>query len=254
MKKQNKMLSADNGISVSCRMCTKERVSLPILNDILLILLSMLTAVSAVMVFATVLNLRINADVVIPATMGFCAFYGILYKLIKKYKFLVIVGAALVAVLVYCVFVDDIIKGAVILYDQAMLSLSELMNWDAVIHTYEWQDMFLTLTNSVFIFLSFLLCSLISYFTVVKPSFIATLLLTFPFFEAGAAVGSAPDRMYFAMMLASWTASLTISRVANSKIKSRKANGKLKKQAVQGTRGKFAASATVIAAITLAIF
>lgn len=254
MKKQKRTLPADNGISVSCRMCTKEKVSLPVLNDILLVLLSMLTAVSAVMTFATVLDFSISPEIIIPATMGFCLVFGIVFKLVKKFKFLVFIAALLIAGVAFIVLKDNVIKGSVILYDQAMQTISSHMAWDEVVPTYVWQDSYVELTNTVLVLFSFLLCSLISYFTVVKQSFIATLLLTFPFFEAGAAVGAVPNRLYFGMMLASWTASLTISRVANAKIKSKQANGKAKRVRAHGTRGKFAASAVSIAAITLCIF
>ena len=88
MKKQKRTLPADNGITVSCRMYTKEKAAVPVLNDILLILLSMLTAVSAVMTFATILNLSVQPEIIIPATMGFCLLFGLLNKLIKIYSFL----------------------------------------------------------------------------------------------------------------------------------------------------------------------
>ena len=56
--KKNK-LAVDNGISLECHPVKREKIKLPWLNNIILVLLSILTAISAVMTFATVLQLKI---------------------------------------------------------------------------------------------------------------------------------------------------------------------------------------------------
>ena len=59
---------------------------------------------------------------------------------------------------------------------------------------------------------------------------------------------------YFSMMVATWAAVLTISRVANSKNKVKKAGGKKQKVREGAGKGRFASSAVVIALVVIALF
>ena len=251
--KKNK-LSVDNGISLQCHPVKREQVKLPILNSIILILLSAITTVSAVMTFSTILQLKIQSTVVIGATVGFCAFFGIVYSLLKKIKrnWLVIIGSIIVSVIVFLIFKESIIKGANILYYQGLKAIYDSMYWDINFKpTYTFVNEFLPLTNSVIVLLSFVLSSVVTYFIIIKPSFIAILLLTFPFFEIGAAFGAVPEYVYMYLMVASWTSTLAYSIATNSKMKVKKPNGKsvISKMKEQG--GKFAVSAISIALITI---
>ncbi len=254
MKKRNKKLTVDNGITVSCSVNSNERVKIPYLNDIMLALLSFIASVGAIMTFATILELEIMAEVVIPALAVISAAYGVLFKFVQKRRYLILVGAAALVGLLVLLFWEDVSKGAVLLYDQARIFISKTMYWDDIDPTYDWEPTFYNLTNLVMILFSVLLSYFISYFVIVKPSFIAIFLLTFPFFEVGAVFGAAPKLLYFSMMVASWTATLTISRVTNAKVKEKKAGKRKKKKRVQIGRGKFAASAVVIALATMCLF
>ena len=86
MKKRNKKLAVDNGISVSCRINTGERVKIPFLNDIMLMLLTFIAMVGSIMTFATILQFEIMDDVVIPWLAGMSVAFGLLYKFIKKIR------------------------------------------------------------------------------------------------------------------------------------------------------------------------
>lgn len=254
MKKHNKKLLADNGVTVSCKVFSNEKVYMPLLNDILLILLSILTAISSVMTMSTILKLKISSVPVILFTALFCILYGIAFKLVKKRKYLVFIFALLTVGIVVLIFNQSIFKGAVILFEQAKETISKCMAWDDVVHTYNWEDSFYSVTDFTVLSFSFLLCSAVSYFTVVKPSFIAVFLLTFPFFLVGSAFGAVPTKLYFSMMVAAWTASLTVSRAADAKIKTKHPNGKRTKSSAENKKSRFAGSAAVIALITICLF
>lgn len=251
--KKNK-LSVDNGVSLQCHPVKRERIKIPILNSIILILLSAMTTVSAVMTFSTILQLKIQSTVVIGATVGFCAFFGIVYSLLKKIKrnWLVIIGSIIVSVIVFLIFKESIIKGANILYYQGLKAIYDSMYWDINFKpTYTFVNEFLPLTNSVIVLLSFVLSSVVTYFIIIKPSFIAILLLTFPFFEIGAAFGAVPEYVYMYLMVASWTSTLAYSIATNSKVKVKKGDGKSSVSKMKEIGGRFSTSAISIALITV---
>lgn len=252
--KNKQKLSANNGVSVSYRVEANERIKIPFFNEIMLTVLAIIASVGAIMTFSTVLNFRVMPSVVIPAIVIFSATYTVLYKLIKKKRLLVIAGAAVLMATIALLFFKDFSKGVVIIFDQSRFTINDFMGWDEYVTTHGWQDEFLALTNFVTILLSMVLCSAISYFTVVKQSFLAIFLLTFPFFEIGAAFGAVPNYIYFSLMIASWAASLTISRVSNSKIKMRRSNGEKQKKEINGNKQKFAGIAVVIAMVVVLLF
>ncbi len=252
--KNKQKLSAGNGVSFSYKVEVNERIKIPFFNEILLSLLVILATVGAIMTFSTILNFSITPHVVISFIAGFSVVYTVLYKLIKKRRYLVIVGAAVLLGVIALLFLKDFSKGVVVIFDQSRTTIYQSMQWKEIVPTYEWQDEFLSLTNFVTVLLSMVLCAAISYFTVVKQSFIAIFLLTFPFFEIGAAFGAVPDYTYFSLMLASWAASLTVSRVSNLKIKTRCSNGGKQKTNIGGNTQKFAGVAIVIAMAVVLLF
>lgn len=251
--KRNK-LSVDNGISLQCHPVERERIKLPWLSSIFLVLLSVMTTVSAVMTFSTILQLKIQPTVVISATVGFCALFGLVYSLFKRFRYiwLTIIAAVVIAALVFLIFKESLMKGANILYYQGLKTIYDFMYWDITFKpTYTFTNELLPLTNSVIVLLSFLISSAVSYFIIVKPSFIAIVLLTFPFFEIGAAFGAIPEYFYMYLMVASWTSTLAYSIASNSKIKVKKGNGKATVSKMKQIGGKFSTSAISIALITV---
>lgn len=252
--KNKRKLSANNGVTISYSVEDNRRLRIPFFNEIMLTLLVITATVGAIMTFATILGLEISPSVVIPCIAFFSIIYTVLYKLIKKWRYLIILGVTLIVAIIVLVCFKDISKSIVILFEQAKATISEFMFWDEVPQTYKWQDGFLYLTNFTIVLLSVVLCSAISYFTIVKQSFIALFLLTFPFFEIGAAFGAVPNYFYFSLMLASWAAALTISRVSNSKIKMRRSNGEKQTSHIGGAKQKFAGVAVVMALIVVLLF
>ena len=83
--KKNK-LAVDNGISLQCYPINNERIKIPFLSSIILALLSFITTLSALMTLSTMLHLKIQPAVVIYATVGFCAFFSIVYGILTSPK------------------------------------------------------------------------------------------------------------------------------------------------------------------------
>lgn len=254
MKKRNKKLTVDNGISVSYRVNSNERVKIPYLNDIMLILLTFIAMVGSIMTFATILQLEVMDNVVIIWLAVMSVAFGLLYKFITKRRWLVFIGSAVLVGLLVLIFWDEVYKGTILLFDQGHATINYYMAWDDVDPTFVWEPTSYNLTNFVIVLFSVLLCTFVSYFIVVKTRFIAIFLLTFPFFEIGAAFGAVPKLFYFSMMVATWAAVLTISRVSNAKSKVKKAGGKRRKKRDEAAKGKFAASAVIIALATICLF
>ncbi len=249
---KNKTQTVDNGISLICRPVKRARINAPIVNGLILAVLSMITAISAVMTFATVLQLKIIPAVVIVATAGFCALFSVVYYIVTKCKWIVIIVAVLLSAIAFVIFKESIIKGTNILYYQGLETIYNYMYWDINFEpTYAFDDGFYSLTNGVLLILSFILCSASTYFIVVKPSFIATFLLTFPFFEIGAAFGAVPEYKYVYLMVASWTSILAYSLSTNAKIKIKKPSGKSFAVRMYKQNGRFAVTALSIAIITV---
>ena len=224
--KKNK-LAVDNGISLQCRHVNEQQIKLPILSGIILTLLSIIATVSAVMTMVTMLQLKIQPTVVIYATVGFCMLFSVIYRFVKKNKWLVIISAIIISLIVFLCFKDALVKGVNILYYQGLESIYDAMDWDITFeHTYSFNNSLLPFTNAVITILAFILSSVTTYFIVVRPSLLAMLLLTCPFFEIGAAFGAVPTYFYPYLMVASWTSTLAYSVAANSKTKVKKPNGK----------------------------
>lgn len=253
MKNKHKPATG-SGVSFSYEVEANERIKIPFFSDLMLCLLVMIAAVGAIMTFVTILDLKIVPSVAVTSIVAFSVIYTVLYKLVKKRHYLVIVGAAAVAGLIALLFWKNVSEGVAILVEQARIAIYSSMQWQEFVPTYEWRDDFFTLTNFVLVLLSGVLCAAIGYFTVVKQRFIAIFLLTFPFFEIGAAFGAVPNYTYFSMMLASWAASLTVSRVSNAKIKVRRSNGEKQKTNIGGSTQKFAGIAVVIALSVVLLF
>ncbi|MBR5540619.1 MAG: transglutaminase domain-containing protein [Clostridia bacterium] len=254
MRNKQKLSAVGNGVSFSYKAEVNERIKIPFFNEILLTLLVILASVGAIMTFSTVLNFKIAPHVVISCIALFSVLYTVLYKLIKERCYCVIIGATVLASVIALLFLQQFSQGVTILFDQSKITIHESMYWKEIVPTYEWQDNFLTLTNFVTILLSMVLCAAISYFTIVKQSFIGVFLLTFPFFEIGAAFGAVPNYTYFSLMLASWAASLTISRASNLKIKIRRSNGEKQKTNISGNTQKFVGVAIVMAMMVVLLF
>lgn len=253
MRKKQK-ISADNGVSISYKVEANERIKIPHFNEIMLTLLVIIASIGAVMTFSTILGLRVMPSVVIPFIVLFSVICTFLYKLIKKRQYLVIAGAAVLMGVIALLFIKQFSKGAVILFDQARVTISEAMGWEIPQPKFAWEGGFVYLTNFVTVLLSMVLCSAISYFTFVKQSFIAIFLLTFPFFEIGAAFGAVPNYTFFSFMIASWAAYLTTARATNAKIKMRRSNGQKQKKDIDGSKQKFAGIAVVMAISVVLLF
>lgn len=252
--KNKQKISANNGVSISYKVEANERIKFPFYNEIMLTLLAIIASVGAVMTMSSILNFRVSPSVIISVIAVASIIYTVLYRLIKQKRYLVIVGAAALVSLVALIFLKDFSKGFVIIFDQSSATICDYMGWHEPLETYAWENGFIHLTNFVTILFALLLSSAISYFTVVKQSFIALFLLTFPCFEIGAAFGAVPNYLYFSFMLASWAAALCISRVSNSKIKMRRSNGKKQNKEIDGSKQKFAGIAVVIAIVVVILF
>ena len=95
----------------------------------------------------------------------------------------------------------------------------------------------------------------ISYFTVVKINFVVMFLLTFPCFEIGAAFGCVPNYYYFAAMVATWAAYVSLHQANNVKTKKVSKDNVLgRKRIFKSKYIRFAGSSLLIAAIFFGVF
>ncbi len=248
MKKE---ISGNNGVYFVHKpdeSINNSRLNLPFAGEILRSLLCIIAALGALFTVQTMFSLKVETYVPIVVSAITALVFNFAILKLKKPSLLLLLGLAVLVAVVLFAF-PSVERGATILYDQGYKSISASMFWDVPKATYAWKNAYYSDTNLVFGMLSFILTLVIAYFTTVRTSFIAIFLLTFPFFEIGAAFGCVPNHFAFAVMLGSWAAMLGFYQANHIK-----RNTKKRKSVYIGKKGSFAGSAIVIAALTLALF
>ena len=242
-----------NGVSLNVKeesaLAGAKKIKIPFWGEIMQTLLVIAAALGALFTFSTILDLSVEKGIVAIFTVLFALAYTLIFKTVKK-RYSVLLGTVAALILVFLIAYSDVTEGALILLEQGKSAISDSMYWDEVVFSFEWEDSMYASTNLVLCMISLLLTCLINYFITVKPNFLAVFLLTFPFFEIGAAFGCVPDYLWFSLMIGSWAAALTLHQASRVSKKKNTANNKN-----TALRAKmFAGSAVVIAALTVGLF
>ncbi len=224
------------------------RIKLPFAGEIGRAALSIIAALGALFTIITMFSLKVETFVPIVAVAVSSLAFNFACLKLKRPSLMLLLGFIIALAAVLFAF-PSIERGGTILYEQSYKAISASMYWDTPEFTYKWSSEYYADTNLVIGLLSVLLTLAISYFITIRTSFIAIFLLTFPFFEVGAAFGCVPNHFAFATMLASWAAMIAFYQANHVKKDTKK-----RKTLFIGKKGEFAGSAIVIAAIVLSLF
>ena len=220
----------------------------PVLSYFFGVIINLLLTFGALFTAALMFNIEFNYYV-ISAAIVFCnVVFPLIFLLDRKIKIYISIGLFAIVLAVCALFYGRIVDGAVNSFLYAKDAIFDSMYWtknatvdfkslDAASTTF-----FLTVVSVV---LSYFVCA----FNSKKVNFIGLFLVTFPFFEIGAAFGVVPDYLAFALLLSGWTSSFAL--FITTFIKKKK--GQKKKKTLKKT-SLISMVSVFVAILTLAAF
>lgn len=218
----------------------------PMLSALMNVLISALLVFGAIFTLSGMFSLNVN-NIVIAVVLALSVFvFSMIFYLPKKIKIIAISGLMLITVAVSAICYTQLFDG---FYNSFLLGKDAVYNAMYWTKSYKLDVNTLNGGNTTF-FLSIvgIVLSLgVTYFNREKVRFLFLVLITFPFFEIGAAFGCVPPYFSFSLLLAGWTATFAI--FASSIIKHKKGQ---KKNTVK--HNKAVGVGAAVAVITLLCF
>lgn len=211
----------------------------------------------AVFTFSTMMGSTVNTNAVFIGCAMFAAISTVLYKYIKRSW--IIVLCSLGIFIITGILMWPILRSAApIIYEDCRIAIAEAMYWSIPKRSIELTSDTTMQVTYIYMYASAIISVFVGYFTCARVHFLGIFLLTFPFFEIGAAFGCVPSHLAFAIMIGSWAAGVTLHFANRQKIKvqNKSVNNKSnnKKFASKKLSGKFAASAAVTGVAVILIF
>ena len=227
------------------------------INTIAQFAVLLMAVCGAVFTFSTMMQSTINIAVVFAGCALFTAISTVLYKFIKRSWLIVL--CSLLVFIITGILMLPILKAAIpVIYEDCRIAIAEAMYWSIPERSIELNADITMQVTCIYIYASAILSIFIGYFACARVHFLGIFLLTFPFFEIGAAFGCVPSHFAFAIMIGSWAAGVTLHFANRQKIKihnkSASNKSKNKKFASKKLSGKFAASAAVTGVAVILIF
>ncbi len=246
--KKNKTQLKSTGISLSVERIGSTGVMPQPVVIAAVAVIAAIAVMGALITFVTILNISTNISLLCILTAALSAGFVICWQVVKRRG--TVIGITVGAVLLACaVMWRTVYEGVLSVYYQGFTTISKYMYWDtpkipdgAVVEN----DPSVAL---VLCAVAVLLCLFVSYFLAVVKSIIGVFLVTFPFFEIGAAFGCVPEYFWFSLYLGAMAAAFVY-------IRANKTGSKKQRTKRQGEIGKsnLAIGAVIAAAATVAVF
>ena len=227
------------------------------INFISRLFVTFVLCAGALFTFNSMMNLGASGGTLILVLLVCATICTLAYnsKLKNLYVFLISVGVVVLGALV---LFSQTKLGVTVIYEKCIKSIYESMYWTvpdmSVKPTHE-HTLYITYVLSL---VSVLLSASVGYFVTAKVNFVGVFLLTFPFFEIGAAFGCVSAKTPFALLLAGWGASLVLHislRQRNvTKQKNNQSKSKQKSYTYADMTKRFGASALVMVLSLLLVF
>ncbi len=221
-----------NGIKITYKEVFKK--TNPALNFIINLLFSygvmFCLNMGAIYTFITMFEFPIHSTL-FPIVAAVITLISTLIFSLKKTPLLIAVSGISAAVItLFFVFLSEISSGMLYLRDIAIQGIYKSMRWPVASLAFSADQTIATETTFSLILIFIILSLLVGFFAVRKTQFVIPALITFCFFEIGAAFGCVPNHIAFGFLLAGWTGLFAMSvAVKTIKFKARKGDKKGKK-------------------------
>ncbi len=221
-----------------------------------LIVLFMLTS-GAVFTFTSMMNIKKIDWIIYIVIAAASLILTSCYRAFKK-SWLVLVVGICSAGISWLFMLTPVFTGFQLIYDSVIKSIYSAMFWTAPDPILTWNDSYISNTTYCMCMIAVVICSAAGYFAVAKSQFIGAFLITFAFFEIGAAFGCIGDRLSFAILLSGWAAMLVlhISNRQKNIVKHKNLDKVLKKKqfVYKDKSARFGGSAIVMAVSIFLVF
>ena len=227
-----------------------------IMGTLLSCIITLAISYGGILTFTTMFSIPFNNLLLTVVAGVFALAMTIVFQLPKKavkiavpVVFILIIGYALI-------FLNEFVAGLEYIKDFVLVGIAKSMFWEEPLLSYVFSDAMKADTTAVLVVLTLLIITATSYFTVRKVNFVVPFIITFIFFEMGAAFGCVPNHFAFAAMFAGWMGlfSMHISVIA-TKIKRRRGDKKKSKTTIAKYKQSFiSAIGIIVAVITFSVF
>ncbi len=229
------------------------------INFISRFVVTLVLSIGAIFTFTSMMKLDVDGGVLLLVLAISAIVSTIGYN--SKFKNLHVFLASLALVVIGALVAFEYTKSGVkVISESVTKSIYEAMYWTVPDLSIKHAHLYAQEATYVLSLVSILLNAAVGFFVTAKINFIGTFLLTFPFFEIGAAFGCVAEKMPFAFLLAGWGASLVLHISLRQRNITKHKNSESKKKSKQksftyaDTTKRFGASALVMVVSLLLVF
>ncbi len=247
----------DNGITFTFKGTEGRKTRL---SDVVAVVLNLcmvlISAGGAMYTLITMFKIPVSG-IAFPLITTIFALAAVIIYMLPKKAFLISLGSLVAAVAGYvAIFYSSILEGFTYVRDALVYGISLSMKWPVPTLSYSINDAVKTESTLALLTVAFLLILLVGFFTVRKINFVVPAIVTFLFFEIGAAFGCVPGHIAFAFLLSGWTGLFAMSAVIKvRKFKARrKDKKKTKAKAIDYKKSFVASIGLLVATLTFATF
>ena len=227
-----------------------------IIHTLFSYIITLLLSLGSLFTFITMFSIKHHEGLLLTVALLYALAMVIVLQLSKKVLRFILLGIAVLFTGVTLLSLDLVISGLDYIKDFIILGIAKSMYWSEPVLSYVFNEPMKADTTFVLTLISVLITTGVSFFVVRKINFIFVFLITFPFFEIGAAFGCVPNHIWFGTMLAGWMAVFAMhAAIAIRKIKRRKKDKKRAKISPAKQKKIFISSIGVmVAASAFAVF
>ena len=227
-----------------------------IIHTLFSYIITLLLSLGSLFTFITMFSIKHHEGLLLTVALLYALAMVIVLQLSKKVLRFILLGIAVLFTGVTLLSLDLVISGLDYIKDFIILGIAKSMYWSEPVLSYVFNEPMKADTTFVLTLISVLITTGVSFFVVRKINFIFVFLITFPFFEIGAAFGCVPNHIWFGTMLAGWMAVFAMhAAIAIRKIKRRKKDKKRAKISPAKQKKIFISSiGVIVAASAFAVF
>lgn len=227
-----------------------------IIHTLFSYIITLLLSLGSLFTFTTMFEIKHHEGLLLTVALLYALAMVIIFQLPKKILRFILLGIAIIFTGVTLLSLDLVISGLDYIKDFIIVGIAKSMYWSEPVLSYVFNEPMKVDTTFVLTLISVLITTGVGFFVVRKINFIFVFLITFPFFEIGAAFGCVPNHIWFGTMLAGWMAVFAMhAAIAIKKIKKRKGDKKKSKMTPAKQKKILISSiGVIVAATTFAVF
>lgn len=227
-----------------------------IMGTVLSYVIALALSFGALLTFTTMFSIPFYSTgfLIIAAIYAFAMM--VVFQLPKKAVGFTSLGILAVLIITALIFWNETSSGFGYVKDFVAVGIAKSMYWTVPELSYTFSNAMKVDTTFVLGLIAVPLITGVCYFTIRKINFVLAFLITFPFFEIGAAFGCVPDHFCFSALLAGWTGIFAMHAAAMvRKVRKRRRDKKKTKTTASKRKQSLIASiGLIVAVITFGVF